>query len=112
MPLRKGLTTSIPGDAREAAVRIEVVYATKSRQELVELSVEVPPTVAEAIRLSGIGARVPDTDLDALDVGIWGRVVSRDTIVSDGDRIEIYRPLQRDPREARRLRAAQTDSHG
>lgn len=90
-------------------MRIEVVYATPSRQELIEISVDAPVTVAAAIQQSGIRQRFPDTNLEALDVGIWGRVVSRETLVNDGDRVEIYRPLQRDPREARRLRAAQED---
>ena len=39
-------------------------------------------------------------------VGIFGRVVSPDTPVADGDRIELYRPLAADPKEARRRRAA------
>lgn len=90
-------------------MRIEVVYATPFRQELVELSVEAPISVAAAIRLSGLEDRFPGHDLAALDAGIWGRIVSRETMAADGDRVEIYRPLQRDPREARRLRAKQTD---
>lgn len=90
-------------------MRIEVVYATPSRQELVELSVEAPISVAAAIRLSGLEDRFPGHNLAALDVGIWGRTVSREAMTGDGDRIEIYRPLQRDPREARRLRAKQKD---
>ena len=92
-------------------MRIEVVYATPSRQELVELSLDEPVTVAEAIRLSGIEDRFPESSLAAHDVGIWGRVVPRQTVVNDGDRIEIYRPLERDPRDARRLRAAEENSN-
>lgn len=86
-------------------VRIEVVYALPSRQELVELEVPDPVSVAEAIGMSRIDERFPDEDLSRRDVGIWGRVVPRTAMVKDGDRIEIYRPLDRDPREARRLRA-------
>lgn len=86
-------------------MRIEVVYATPSRQELIELDVDAPLSVADAIRASGIERLFPDEDLAARDVGIWGRIVSRDAMAKDGDRIEIYRSLERDPREARRLRA-------
>lgn len=93
-------------------MQIEVVYATPTRQELIELSVEAPVTVADAIRLSGIENLFPDHDLGALDVGIWGRTVSRETLTDDGDRVEIYRPLECDPREARRLRAGQQDGEG
>ena len=91
-------------------MRIEVVYATPSRQELVELDVDAPISVNAAIRLSGLEDRFPGHNLATLDVGIWGRTVSRETMTGDGDRVEIYRPLQRDPREARRLRAKQKDA--
>jgi putative ubiquitin-RnfH superfamily antitoxin RatB of RatAB toxin-antitoxin module len=43
---------------------------------------------------------------DAAPVGIWGRICPRNTLVRDGDRVEIYRRLPRDPRQARRARAA------
>lgn len=90
-------------------MRIEIVYATPSRQELVELQVESPLSVADAIRRSGIEKLFPDDDLATADVGVWGRIVSRESMAGDGDRIEIYRPLERDPREARRLRAEAQD---
>ena len=90
-------------------MRIEIVYATPSRQELVELQVESHLSVADAIRRSGIERQFPDDDLATADVGVWGRIVLRESMVGDGDRIEIYRPLQRDPREARRLRAEAQD---
>lgn len=86
-------------------MRIEVVYATPARQELIELDVEAPLAVGDAIQQSGIETLFPEEDLSTRDVGIWGRVVTRDTMAGSGDRIEIYRPLERDPREARRLRA-------
>jgi putative ubiquitin-RnfH superfamily antitoxin RatB of RatAB toxin-antitoxin module len=40
-----------------------------------------------------------------MPVGIWGKRVSPDTTVRAGDRVELYRPLEVDPREARRQRA-------
>lgn len=86
-------------------MQIEVVYAIPSRQELIELDVAAPLTVGDAIRRSGIEDRFPGEDLASAEVGIWGRPVSRDTLAVDGDRVEIYRPLERDPRDARRLRA-------
>ncbi len=63
-------------------------------------------TVADAIRASKLSQRFPDVDFDVLDVGIWGRVVARDHRLADGDRVEIYRPLEIDPREARRQLAS------
>ena len=76
------------------------------RQELISL--ELPPgsTVNDAIRKSRIHERFPSQDLSGLEVGIWGRVVPRNQRLEAGDRIEIYRPLEMDPREARRRLAA------
>ena len=86
-------------------LQVEVVWATKDAQEIVELLVADGQTVEGAIRESGIYDKYPRNSLEDADVGIWGRVVSRDTRVRDGDRVEIYRPLEMDPREARRLRS-------
>ena len=54
---------------------------------------------------SGIGRHFPETRLDEMQAGVWGRPVERDHVLSDGDRVEVYRPLEMDPREARRLKA-------
>lgn len=89
-----------------AKLRIEVVYATSQQQQLLSLNVAPGTTVAEAIALSAIAQRFPDDDLASLRCGIWGRDLPGDTVLRDGDRVEIYRPLHVDPREARRLRAA------
>lgn len=86
-------------------MQIEVVFALPDRQVLDALDVEVGTTVAEAIARSGIERRFPGIDLSAMQVGIWGRTVDRSHILREGDRVEIYRPLEIDPREARRLKA-------
>jgi putative ubiquitin-RnfH superfamily antitoxin RatB of RatAB toxin-antitoxin module len=78
------------------------VFALPGRQRLVSLVLEEGATVAAAIRASGLAAQFPDEQLDALPTGIWGRPADRDCVVCDGDRVEIYRPLEIDPREARR----------
>ena len=87
-------------------IRIEVVFATEERQELLELVVPAGSSVEEGIAKSGIAGDFPDEDLASLEVVIWGRVVSRDRVLADGDRVEILRPLALDPREARRKLAA------
>lgn len=69
------------------------------------IDADAPLSVADAIRDSGIARHFPDEDLSTREVGIWGRIVTRDTQLGDGDRVEIYRPLEQDPRDARRLRA-------
>jgi putative ubiquitin-RnfH superfamily antitoxin RatB of RatAB toxin-antitoxin module len=91
--------------ASQGAIRVEVVYALPERQELVVLEVEEGATVGEVIERSGLAALFPGHDLERTPVGIWGRVVERDARVSDGDRVEIYRPLHKDPRALRRERA-------
>ena len=83
-------------------IRIELVLATPDKQALFALTVPAGATVSEVIGASPLERRFPDVPVAELEVGIWGRVVSRDHPVRDGDRIEIYRPLQIDPREARR----------
>ena len=64
----------------------------------------MPPgaTVADAVAVSGVAAEFPHVDIDSLPAGVWGHPVERDAILKDGDRVELYRPLLRDPREARR----------
>ncbi len=87
-------------------VHVEVVFATAARQRLVEVTLPDGAAVSDAIEKSAMAKHFPDQALDALPVGIWGRVVSRDRRLRDGDRVEIYRELELDPREARRQLAA------
>jgi putative ubiquitin-RnfH superfamily antitoxin RatB of RatAB toxin-antitoxin module len=84
---------------------VEVVFALPDRQALVSVTLASGATVGDAIRQSGLPERFPDEQLDSLPTGVWGRPAERSQIVSDGDRVEIYRPLEMDPREARRQRA-------
>lgn len=62
-------------------------------------------TVADAIERSGIRDARPDVEIRADCIGIFARKVSPGTLLRDGDRVEIYRPLAVDPKEARRKRA-------
>ena len=88
-------------------LNVEVVYGTSEKQSLVELQVSQGCTVLEAIELSGISGTFPEFELDLARLGIFGKKVSADRVLREGDRVEIYRPLIADPKEARRLRAAQ-----
>jgi uncharacterized protein len=91
---------------------IEVVHALPGQQELIALTVAPGTTVGEAIRQSAIGDRFLGEDLEKCQAGIWGKPVQRDHLVQHGDRIELYRPLRMDPREARRKLAAVGGSMG
>jgi putative ubiquitin-RnfH superfamily antitoxin RatB of RatAB toxin-antitoxin module len=86
-------------------MQVEVVFALLKRQVLLSVNVADGATVADAIAASGIARQFPDHDLDVLQAGIWGQPVGRDRLVTDGDRVELFRPLELDPREARRLKA-------
>ena len=86
---------------------VEVVFALPDRQVL--RTVELPPgsTVDDAIDASRIAEAFKDIDLGQFKVAAWGELVDRGRPVVDGDRIEILRPLDIDPREARRLLASE-----
>ncbi len=85
-----------------ADISVEVVFALADRQELLTVDVPADSTVDFVIEQSEIQAKFAGVELDALSIGIWGREVERQQTVKAGDRIEIYRPLEMDPREARR----------
>jgi hypothetical protein len=91
---------------REASrIAVSVVCAEPERAFNVELTLPDGGTVADAIAESGIREALPDVEIRADRVGIFARKVSFDTMLRDGDRVEIYRPLKIDPKDARRLRA-------
>ena len=87
-------------------IDVEVVYALRDKQELIAVRVPAGASVADAIRESAIADRFPGERLADCQAGIWGRPVGRDEPLRNGDRVELYRPLQKDPRDARRELAA------
>jgi len=86
-------------------IRVEVVYAMREEQVLVALDVEEGTTARQAVEQSGVLRRFPEVDLARTSIGIFGRVTTPDTLLRDGDRVEIYRALLVDPKDARRARA-------
>lgn len=93
------------GSYARSLMKIELLYALPEEQDLLSLSVEPSTTVEQAILASGILQRYPEIDLTKNPVGIFSKLVDLQHKLRDGDRIEIYRPLIIDPKEARRLRA-------
>lgn len=91
--------------AAESTVRVTVVCTRPGEATLVEVMLGAGATVRDAIAAAGL---VPAQDLvrDAPAVGVFGQRRSLDAPVANGDRVEIYRPLTIDPKEARRRRAA------
>ena len=86
-------------------LRVEVCYASPNHIWLRQLALPPGTTIEQAIRQSAILQEVPGLVLDASRVGEHGKLKPVDSIVRDGDRIEIYRPLLADPKDARRRRA-------
>jgi putative ubiquitin-RnfH superfamily antitoxin RatB of RatAB toxin-antitoxin module len=92
----------------ENDICVEVVFATPQCQEIVTLNVPVGTKLIEAIDASGLQASFPEYEFTAMSKGIWGELRGDDYVLKNGDRVEIYRPLSRDPKEARRQRARRT----
>ena len=88
-----------------ATVLVTVAYSPAACQlEVVSLTLPEGATAAFAIAESGLLARFPSIDLTVQKVGIWGLLCAQDQVLRDTDRVEIYRPLLVDPKEARRQR--------
>ena len=86
----------------ENVIAVEIAIALTTIQELVEIKVDKGTTVRDALEQSGIYERFVKDELRKLAVGIWGQLVDPDRVVKNGDRIELYRQLEIDPRDARR----------
>lgn len=87
-----------PSPGRMLAV--QVCHGSSSAQHLVSLSVADGTTLAQAVQTA-----FPNLDVAQHRVGIFGKLKTMDTVLRNHDRVEIYRPLQADPKESRRLRA-------
>jgi putative ubiquitin-RnfH superfamily antitoxin RatB of RatAB toxin-antitoxin module len=85
---------------------VEVAYAKPEQQVLVAINVEEGATVADAIAASGVLETFPELAAGELRVGVFAQVCGLQRLLKAGDRVEIYRPLYNDPKEARRQRAA------
>ena len=88
-------------------ITIEVVYGLPQEQALLVMAVPAGTTAREAVRLSGLAARFPELDPGHAPLGIFGKLEKDPAarVLREGDRVEVYRPLLIDPKEARRLRA-------
>jgi putative ubiquitin-RnfH superfamily antitoxin RatB of RatAB toxin-antitoxin module len=90
---------------KPTAITVELVYATRTRQWMSEISLPIGATIAEAIcaaeAVLGVDAM---NEVDRNDIGVWGRLVGPETGLQDGDRLEFLRRLTADPKDARRRR--------
>ena len=87
-------------------MKVEVIYAFPNTVDAVTLDLAIGTTLREAVKASGILDRHPEISLEKQAYGIFGKRAALEARLSPGDRVEIYRPLAMDPKEARRRRAA------
>lgn len=86
-------------------MKVEVVYATPNVQKVIQLELPDNSTVHDAVLQSTLTDIFPEIEPGKSAVGIYGEKVEYETVLQNGDRVEIYRPLVVDPMQARRLRA-------
>lgn len=89
----------------EGTVAIEVAFAAPEKQEVIQVEVPSGTLIRDAVRLSCIESHFPGYDLSALQVGVWSEVKPQAYVVQSGDRVEVYRSLITNAKDARRRRA-------
>ena len=87
-------------------MKIEVVYALPAVADSVSVNVPMGASLRDALVASGLLERHPEISLERQAYGIFGKRAALEARLAPGDRVEIYRPLAMDPKEARRRRAA------
>lgn len=89
-------------------IEIEVAYALPEKQKILKTTIEEGTGLVAAVEQSGILDEFPNIDLKTAKYGIFGKAVRAPDkeVLREGDRIEIYRPLLIDPKQARANRAA------
>jgi hypothetical protein len=95
-----------------ARLTVEVCYALAGAQTLITIELPAGATLRRAIDASGILQRFPSIDLNTQKVGVFGKLKPLDTVLTDHDRVEIYRPLLVDPKVSRQRRVEKTRKAG
>lgn len=85
-------------------MNITVVYALPGQQVIRELVLDDGASLETALQASGLLQEFPEIKMSKFKAGIYGRVMPPATALKNGDRVEIYRPLRIEPKEARRKR--------
>ena len=91
---------------------VEVAYALRARQRVIQVRFTQGMTAIQAVEASGMLKDFPDLSAGSLDLGVYGRVVQQTHVLQPGDRVEIYRRLTADPRAARPRLAAEGKAQG
>ncbi|MGK5011284.1 RnfH family protein [Janthinobacterium sp. MDB2-8] len=96
----------------EADITVQVCHALPDSTFQCSLNVPAGSTIGQAVAQSGLLQAIPGIDLSINMVGIYGKKKPLDTVLHEHDRVEVYRPLQADPKEARRRRASGKSAKG
>lgn len=83
-------------------ISIEVAAGLPRRQVVIPLEVPGGTTLAEAVALADLSSVLPELEVDDQRLGVFGKLRPPDTVLQEGDRAEVYRPLAADPKEVRR----------
>jgi|LauGreDrversion4_2_1035121.scaffolds.fasta_scaffold31351_3 putative ubiquitin-RnfH superfamily antitoxin RatB of RatAB toxin-antitoxin module len=89
-----------------STIQVQVCYALADKVYLQDVSITATGVIQDAIVASGVLQQYPEIELATARVGIFGKLKALDSLLQQGDRVEIYRPLQAEPMESRRRRAA------
>lgn len=97
--------------AMNKLITVEIAYACPDKQRIITIQVEAGSSIETVIDRSGILEVFPEINLLKQKVGVFSKIKKLTDEVEEGDRVEIYRPLIIDPKEARRNRAEKKNSH-
>jgi putative ubiquitin-RnfH superfamily antitoxin RatB of RatAB toxin-antitoxin module len=93
-------------------INIDLAYALPARQQVEHLRLPAGITARDALKQSALPQAFSEIDIARCALGVFGKQVQDDYVLKSGDRLEIYRPLINDPREARRRLAAEGKTMG
>ena len=91
---------------------VEIVYALPDRATIKAYRLRAPATVGNALALAAADSDFSGVEVAGSAVGIFGQLVSRERLLQPGDRLELYRPLAADPKDARRKRVQRARAQG
>ncbi len=98
--------------AEATCLKAQVCYALPDFAFMADVSLPPGSTLRQAVQASGLLQRYPAIDLEQHKLGVFGKVKPAEAPLRDGDRVEVYRPLQADPKETRRRRARHKAAEG
>lgn len=93
-------------------IRILLAFATREKQNVVKVEVPRVTTLQQGLTLLAPQIASLLNGENAFASGVWGKIRAANYVLREGDRIEFYRPLKADPKQARRVRATQKGQRG